>query len=412
MSHTYSKTQKELLLLVKELKNRCGDELKIRLIKLEQQNEFQMFAGKMAVDATYAMLRRIPRDYDNPEGIQRALKESKVNNIVKIATEDSQRYSSPNAVVLTLSTDVEYASFEYHPDDDEMAYYKINLSELYSVIENAETDEDGFLLDESHIFAGTLIDGHHRSAGLFEAGKLDFECPVTVYINLPKQAMAKVFADINQYQEKPSAVHTLAMKAIAGTLSSEEEMSNNISNLLNTENWSILYQRIKDIDGKRPKGLLKPYVTNATFEKLIQQQVLYHLPTEMSIPRKARLLNDYFTAWSEVFDIAWKDDKTHVLVKSMGFQLMLRLFNVIHTKVSLSGNPTKDDYKEFLQVNLKNSRTFKVGEQMLPLDWSSEFFGSYSSGKGINAITHSLTQHISTELYKAQKLGARQTVSV
>ncbi|KMY44704.1 hypothetical protein AC622_11075 [Bacillus sp. FJAT-27916] len=147
---------------------------------------------------------------------------------------------------------------------------------------------------------------------------MDFECPVTVYIDLPKQAMAKIFSDNNQYQEKPSAVHTLAMKAIAGTLSSEEETANNISNLLNTEEWSILYQRIKDIDGKRPKGLLKPYVTNATFEKLIQQQVLFHLPADMNTPRKARLLNDYFTAWSEVYNVAWQDEKNMYLLNQWG----------------------------------------------------------------------------------------------
>ena len=85
VSKTYSKTKEELLVLINALKNRVGQELKIRLIKLEQQNEFQMFSGKMSVDATYAILRRIPRDYDNPDGIQRALKDSKVNNIVKIA---------------------------------------------------------------------------------------------------------------------------------------------------------------------------------------------------------------------------------------------------------------------------------------------------------------------------------------
>ena len=135
MAHAYSKTKEELLVLINELKNRCGDELKIRLIKLDQQNEFQIFTGKMAIDITYAILRRIPRDYDNPEGIQRALKESKVNNIVKISTEDSQRYSSPNAIgVLTLSTEVEYVSFEYHPDDEEMAYYKVDLNGLYTVM--------------------------------------------------------------------------------------------------------------------------------------------------------------------------------------------------------------------------------------------------------------------------------------
>ena len=102
-------------------------------------------------------------------------------------------------------------------------------------------------------------------------------------------------------------------------------------------------------------------------------------------------------------------EKKHVLVKSMGFQIMLRLFNVIHTKVSLSGNPTKNDYKTFIVAYLKNSQKFTVGEQVLPLDWSSDFFGSYSSGKGINAITHALTQHISNEVYKAQQ--ARKTIA-
>ena len=45
----------------------------------------------------------------------------------------------------------------------------------------------------------------------------------------------------------------MAMKAIAGTLSNTEEMAHSIITLLNGENWSILYQRVKDTDGKRPK---------------------------------------------------------------------------------------------------------------------------------------------------------------
>src|SRR4051794_18989924 len=127
MSPTYSKSQRELLLLINQLKTRFGKVLKMRLIKMEQQNEFQMYTGKIQIDATYTILRRIPRDYDNPDGIQRALKDSKVNNIVKIATEDSQRYSSPNAVVMTLRTDLEYVKLEYHPDDQEMLYYIVDL---------------------------------------------------------------------------------------------------------------------------------------------------------------------------------------------------------------------------------------------------------------------------------------------
>lgn len=403
MSKSYSKKKEELLILIKELQARFGDEFTMKLLKLNQHNAFNMYAGKIPVDATFAMIQRLPRDYENPEGIQRALKDSKVANIVKIALEDPKRYSSPNAIVLSLNTKKDYVKFENNPTDAEISYYKVDLNAFYKVIDEAEAAEDGYLIDETNKFVGTLIDAHHRTAGIFEAGKQDFECPVTVYIDLPKEEMYKVFTDINNYQEKPSSVHTLAMKAMSGTLSGIEELSHNITTLLNTEEWSILYHRIKDVDGKRPAGMTKPFVTNSTFEKLLVQQVLHHLPDEFNTLRKSQLLNDYFTAWSEVFDDAWNDDKTHVLVKSMGFQIMLRLFNVIYQRVSLSGTPTKEDFAKFIQEILKNSENFVVDQQELSMDWSSSHFGSYSSGKGINAITAALTKHITNEWYRAHK---------
>lgn len=401
MSKTYSCTQEELLVLIGEIKSRVGDVYKLKMIKIDQQNTYQIAVSKMTIDSTYALLRRIPRDYDNPDGIQRALKESKVDNIVRIASEDSQRYSSPNAVVLTLLTSFEYVSVDTHPEDDEFIYYVVDLNKFEKVISEAELDGEGYLIDES-IFPGILIDGHHRSVGLHEAGKLLFECPITVYIDLPSQDTAKVFSDINIYQEKPSTVHSLAMKAIAGTLTNREEAAHNIVTFLNQEEWSVLHQRVKDIDGKRPKNLPKPYVTNSTFVKLIETQVLNHLPQDFPLPRKARLMNDYFLAWSEVYPEAWADEKTHVLVKSMGFQIMLRLFREIFTRTSLTQIPSKVEFENFLEEYMNPEEKLVVHGKYLDMNWNSPDFGGFSSGKGINDITIALTQHIANKQFQNQ----------
>lgn len=402
MSKSYSVKKVELLVIVDGLVQRVGSELLMKMVKLEQQNSYMMFSSKISIDATYCLLRKIPRDYDNPEGIQRALKESKVNNIIKIALEDPQRYSSPNAVVLALFNSCEFVSFEFNPNDSDIAYYKVDLKTLREKIEESEVDSEGYLKEESDIFPGILIDGHHRTTGLFEAGKLSFECPTTVYIDIPYKDTAKVFSDINVYQEKPSAVHSMAMKAIAGTLSNTEEMAHSIITLLNGENWSILSQRVKDTDGKRPKDLPKPYVTNSTFIKLLESYVLDYLPQAFSIPQKARILNDYFKAWAEVYPKAWTDEKTHVLVKSMGFQIMLRLFREIFTRTSLSQIPTTHEFKEFLIQNLNPNQFISVHGKDLPLNWNSPDYGGFSSGKGINDITTALTRHIANMNFALQ----------
>nr|WP_251135791.1 DGQHR domain-containing protein [Exiguobacterium sp. s133] len=352
-----------------------------------------MRTGKLPVSATHALLRRIPRDYDNPEGIQRALKDSKVSNIEKIVKEDESKYSSPNAVVLSLVTSHEYVSLETDHTNKEISYFIIDLEGFENVVTEAEVDADGYLCDEN-IFPGTMIDGHHRTAGFYRATKHDMELPVTVYVDLPSKDMAKVFADINIYQEKPSTVHSLAMKALSGTLSSDEEISHNIVTMLNQEDWSILYRRIKDIDGPRPKDYPKSYVTNSTLVKLVEDHVLNAVPVGLAAHRIAELLNDYFEAVSKVYPIAWSDEKSHVLVKSMGFQIMLRIFDKVFTMVYKESIPSKQDFENFFESYMNPANELIVHDKALDLDWNSKDYGGYSSGKGINDITAAVQRHI------------------
>lgn len=393
MSKTYSITRSDLLELIRNLKSCYGSKFKLMLVELDQGNGYTMGTGKLPVNATHALLRRIPRDYDNPGGIQRALKDSKVSNIEKIAKEDESKFSSPNAVVLSLVTGHDYVSLEKDHNNGDIFYFIINLEGFENVVAQAEVDSDGYLRDES-IFPGTMIDGHHRTAGFYRATKHDMELPVTVYVDLPSKDMAKVFADINIYQEKPSTVHSLAMKALSGTLSSREEISHNIVTLLNQEEWSILYRRIKDIDGPKPKDYPKAYVTNSTIVKLIQNYVLKTLPGKLSAPRIAELLNDYFKAASEIYPIAWTDEKSHVLVKSMGFQIMLRIFDKVYTLVYNGTIPSKKDFESFFKDYMNPADELFVHDKTLGLDWNSNDYGGYSSGKGINDITAALQRHI------------------
>ncbi|MDQ0429419.1 DGQHR domain-containing protein [Planomicrobium stackebrandtii] len=405
MSKSYSKKKDELISLIMKIKERSGKSFKIRLIKLNQQNEYAMYFSALPVDASFVIARRIPKDYDNPKGIQRALKESKITEISSKSM-DISKFSSPNAVVMNLITNRDgkhpnlsgIVSFEESIMEKNVAVYSIDLDKYEKKLKSLPIDQDGYLEGNSEeiLFPGVLIDAHHRTEGLYSAGRMDFELPLTVYLDLPEKEMARIFIDINEKQEKPSQVHTLAMKSIAGVLAGDEEVASNIIDGLDKNESSILYQRIKTVDGKRPKEMKKTYVTNSTFSKLLKNFILPHLGKKMSLNRQIDLINDYFTAWSEVFPEAWSDEKNHVLVKSLGFQIMMRLFSTIHNLVTVSdGVPSVQDYKKIISKTLKKNNILEIDEnQSFPINWKSEVYGGYSSGKGINAISTSLTQHI------------------
>ncbi|TPF14234.1 DGQHR domain-containing protein [Priestia megaterium] len=407
MAKVYSKKRDELLAILENLIQREGDKWKLPMISIKQRNDYSMFTTSIPVDSTHILFRRIPRDYEDAEGIQRALKDKKVDNIEKLMREDT-RFTSPNSVVANLLVDERgwAASVEADHNNAKIFYLVIDLLTIKKRLKKAKVNGEGFIEDEDNVMLGFLIDAHHRTEGMYQSEKMSFELPLTLYLELPREDMAKVFVDINQHQEKPSQIHTLAMRALSGTLSSMEEKANFMLRMLNTETWSILKDRIKDIDSSRPKGMPKTYVNSSTFHALLHQQVLKHIKDSLPILDQTKLLNDYFKAWSVVFDAAWNDEKKHVLVKSMGFQIMMRLFSKIHSNAIIENQgdtPDFNAYKSVIEKALGGSQKIKIGEGdnkiELPINWSSEYYGGYSSGKGINSIVNVLTQHITNKLH-------------
>ena len=227
------------------------------------------------------------------------------------------------------------------------------------------------------------------------ADKSDLEMNSTIYIDLPKERMAGVFASINEKQEKPSPTHTLAMREMAGTLKHAEKAAVEIAKTMNHEPASVLHQRIALFDGRAPKGYLKPYVKLKPFSVLLKDEILPEIPGDEFASKQA-IIENYFKAWKAVFPDAWADEKSHVLVKAMGFTIMSKLFGRIFDTATAKFKTKAPKQKHFEAVisTLVDMEVYFDEDTKFPLDWNSDKFGGFSSGKGINALYKDIDDHL------------------
>ena len=366
-------------------------------VKVKQNEDINMYTTSLATSFTHSLICRLPRDMQNEDGIQRALNGTKVNSIAN-KFEKEIGYTSPNSVVINLKYRSKDKVSNYvsiiHPmkDSDNIILIKINLKGYRQFISEAEVDEEGYLLEPESVMMGILIDAHHRTEAAYNANEIDFEFATSLYIDLPYREMARVFTNINEFQEKPSPTHTLAVKAIAGILDDIEKKGYEYLTQLNNEENFVLNNRIRIFEGKRPKDLPTPFINGKTMHTLLVRHIIPKL-NNFSILSGVSLVNSYFEAWKEVYPEAW-GDKKHVLTKAMGITLMCRLFPEIFTIASLNectSKLKKEMFKKYIQ-NIFYCKEILLGGNSVDVDWKSEIFGGYSSGKGINEIFALLEQ--------------------
>lgn len=414
----YALTREDLRGILYVLKKRHGDFINLPLIPVRQSDNILMFTTSISTALSHLILQKVPRDYNNIKGIQRALKLEKIQSIIELCQYDKD-FTSPNALVGNIETNRTWGVELYKETATNDIYrLKINLVAIEKRLEEAEVDNDGFVINQEHFMLGYLVDAHHRSVGFYAADKPLMEMTSTLYIQLPQKLMHKTFVYINHYQEKSSAVHTLVSRSLGGVFVPEEEVAYVIIEDLYTDERSILKNRIKMVDAAIPKYIdednkimfPKSYVNSSTLHNLLIKHVLDNIPYDrLTSDDRFMIISNYFSAWSNVFPKAWLDDKQHVLVKSMGFQLMLKVFIDIYNKIQVVyGNktitPSISQYEGILRIllgfdenNVPQALTIEDKGRIvatLPIDWNSGSFGSYSNGKGINQIVKSLKKHI------------------
>src|SRR5690606_28877388 len=126
--------------------------------------------------------------------------------------------------------------------------------------------------------AASIIDGQHRLAGFTDLNQDNFQLITAIFIDLPIEDQAMLFATINLKQTKvnPSLVFDLFEET---KLRPPQKSCHNISKALNTEKDSPLYRRIKPL-GKRMEAYAG-ILTQASFVKSL-------LPHICSKPEKVR----------------------------------------------------------------------------------------------------------------------------
>lgn len=315
-------------------------------------------------------VQNFPRKYNdegnNYIGIQRELKEDKLNEIKDYVKRDSEA-CFPNSVILNLDT-----SFLIEESDKEL---KIEL----------EREEDGEI--KKGIF---VIDGQHRLYA-FEDKDLseNFELIIVLFKGLEQWQQAYLFSTINNKQQRlnPSQVqdlneilkietpekivHRLTRvfneeenspwkddinilggkierkgKKIYGVMS-QYSFAKEILNLIyNTKKYFLVRNYIKNLGGREKLSLidgLKQFESKYPFWK-------YYIKKEDSLMMS--ILYNYFNSIKTIFEKDWEDD-SKILKKTTGYIAFMKLLK----RISLDEGEKIKDYnftKLMQEIKKKN----------------------------------------------------------
>lgn len=288
------------------------------------------------VTISYADVRRLRNGSDNREiedyiGIQRQLNESREREIGRYVNLVDATF--PNSIILAISS--EFANF------------------------NKESKEMEILFKDD---VAKVLDGQHRIAGLqhFEKSGEEFECVVTIYIDMDIEDQAIVFSTINK--EQKSVSNSLAADLFAFSKSkSPQRTAHNIVRALNKKEGGPFYKKIKilgtAVDKEREtitqdtfvKNLLKYISTSPQLDrdfykrnpkssldrlygkeaqKLFLRNIFIDDDTDVKI---AQIIFNYFSAVQKKWPTAWDSVAPNMILnKSTGFIALMRFFKLVY----------------------------------------------------------------------------------
>lgn len=285
----------------------------------------------------------------SPTGIQRRLLYSKIKSIEKYLKEDEESFF-PNAVI--LSTDLSADKADYQ-----------------SIIEK-DLDDFG-QLELPNDIKFIIVDGQHRLAGLFLAGKHiqnDFEIPAILLINITINTCAKIFSDVNGKQStvNKSVILDLYEMTSNSNLDNkkkyEESCLHVICRNFNTDSTSPLYRHIKML-GIGDGAISQAFFVNALAKAISKTNLSYN-----NIQEIYDHLFCYFRAFQRVFFNQWpvlespnsytefqahslrvmKEQKSQML-KTNGFGGIMKAFPTIYRHLTANKNVGYIDYQNLVE---------------------------------------------------------------
>lgn len=362
------------------------------IIKIEQTNDnsYNFYYTKMLAKDLINNSETL-RLSESKDGIQRFLDLNRVKNISEYCEKEDAIFPTP--IILSLNTD--FIKSEFNKENS----FEIN-EQMKDLLGNPFS----------------IIDGQHRIEGIKHHIKnsnnpKNFDLPVIIYLDADLATSANIFVTINSNQR---AVDKSIIYELFGIMYENkkiytiESFANQVVKLLNGTHNSPFNNSIK-ILGRRQNA--NEFISQGTIAKKIIERISNptdyikdNIAIEKNIdirpnPKKifrnyfahnkpeivAKILINYFTAFSMVFDELWKDDN-YITKKAIGFSGLMKLLDIIFAE----------------EDNLKIENLIEIFERMKEINYE-KIKSSLENRGSSESIASSIGDELG-EVYKEQKI--------
>jgi DGQHR domain-containing protein len=305
------------------------------------QNGRRFYFATIPVDELFAYCYVARRDEDPIHGFQRALNESRAQDIARYLADGDG--SIPSNIVLSAQN---VASLKYQPKAGSISFTQAP-------------------------YAFLVLDGQHRLWG-YEKCKIRHRVPVAIYSGLSRATESKLFIDINTNQRGVPAALLLDIKQLAALESNKERILRELFDKLQKDSSSPLAGKLsasKSVTGR---------ISRVTFNRAVGGALASGVLLDAEPDYRFRVIVNYLNA----FDAELLDKK--LLVRSAYFEA---IFDVLDEVVRNSLTVHKNAKRESIQ---------KIVRPLAQLSFSSERGGALPTKKSISsAMQTALRKNIS-----------------
>lgn len=340
------------------------------------------YVGKIASKVLIDITKTVRRDTNNDNGIQRELSTKRARSIAKYCEDPDAAFPTP----IILAVD----------DEDIISFTNVNgFDEIYE-----------FVFEDNKVFA-EILDGQHRVEGIKLANNFQTDLTVVIMFNLTEEEKAYIFSTINSTQTKVDKALIYDLFELSQTRS-PQKTCHEIARIMNSDASSPFYGRLKMLGKKSGKdavlsqgtfvNYLCKLISNKPQEDMINLKKGKRLRDSGHLVLRSyfieerdeiilKLVNNYFTAVSQVFPEEWNDTSRFILAKTTGYGALLKIFPYYYKK----GIQAKKLSTEFFAHEFKKVKQglFAQGISLTSRDIASGEQGQSQLAKLMKSISES-----------------------
>lgn len=288
------------------------------------QNGRRFYFATIPVDELFPCCFVARRDEDPMTGFQRALTESRADDIARYLSQGTG--SIPSNIVLSAQ---QVAQIKYSPRAGSISFVPAHAAFL-------------------------VLDGQHRLWGYHKC-PIKHRVPVAIYAGLTRAEEAKLFIDINTTQRGVPAALLLDIKQIAKIESTKEQLLRDYFDRLNKDPRSPLAGKLsaaKSLTGR---------ISRVTFNRAVSDALTSGVLLDADGDLRYRMILNYLNA----FDAELGDKR--LLVRSAYFEAAMELLDeVVRNTVALQGNVKQESLQKTLRPLTRLTMTGGAGGRALP----------------------------------------------